>query len=103
MNITDTKKLRDSMIKYTQRSTPLALLIFFTEVIIYLSAIAGIIFVDNILIRMLCSMFAGLIISALYVVAHDAAHNSFTDSKRLNKVLARVSYLPSLHNYSLWL
>ena len=91
------------MVKYTQRSTPLALLIFFTEVIIYLSAIAGIIFVDNILIRMLCSMFAGLIISALYVVAHDAAHNSFTDSKRLNKVLARVSYLPSLHNYSLWL
>jgi acyl-lipid omega-6 desaturase (Delta-12 desaturase) len=103
MNTTETKHLRASVDKYTQRSMPLALLIFFTEVIIYLSAIAGIIFVDNILVRILCSMIAGLIISALYVIAHDGAHNSFTGSKRLNKLIARVSYLPSLHNYSLWL
>ena len=44
----------------------------------------------------------GIVIGMLFVVGHDAAHNSFTRSRRLNQVLGRLAFLPSLHAFSLW-
>jgi omega-6 fatty acid desaturase (delta-12 desaturase) len=44
----------------------------------------------------------GLLIAMLFVVGHDAAHNSLTRSGILNKVLGRLAFLPSLHAFSLW-
>ena len=38
----------------------------------------------------------------LFVLGHDAAHNSYTRSRRLNQVLGRLAFLPSLHAFSLW-
>lgn len=38
----------------------------------------------------------------LFIVGHDACHQSFTSSRRLNGILGRISMLPSLHNFSLW-
>ena len=37
-----------------------------------------------------------------FVVGHDACHQSFTASHRLNAILGRISLLPSLHSLSLW-
>jgi omega-6 fatty acid desaturase (delta-12 desaturase) len=102
MIIPDTKKIRISIAMYTHRSMPLALLIFITEYFIYFCAIAGTIFIENMLIRVLCSILAGMAIASLYVIAHDCAHNSYTDSKRLNRIIGRLCYFPSLHNFSLW-
>ena len=97
------KQLRDALADYARPSTKTALLIFITDVVVYMAALAGVMLLENIFARILCSMLAGLQISLLYVVAHDAAHNSFTGSRVLNKVIARMAYLPCLHNYSLWL
>jgi omega-6 fatty acid desaturase (delta-12 desaturase) len=44
----------------------------------------------------------GIVIGMLFVLGHDAAHNSFTRSRRLNQMLGRVAFLPSLHAFSLW-
>ena len=38
----------------------------------------------------------------LFIVGHDAAHNSFTSSRLLNQVIGRLALLPSLHSFSLW-
>lgn len=103
MDKSNVKKLRVSIIQYTRPSTSIALLIFMTDIVIYLAAITGVIFLENSWLRIACSLLAGLQISLLFVVAHDAAHDSFTASKRLNRLIARISFLPCFHNYSLWL
>ncbi len=38
----------------------------------------------------------------LFVLGHDAAHRSLVSGKKLNAVLARLVFLPCLHNYTLW-
>lgn len=97
------KKLRAVIAGYTQPSTAVALLIFMTDILVYSAAITGVIFLENIWLRIMCSLLAGFLISLLFIVAHDAAHDSFTASTRLNRLIARMSFFPSLHNYSLWL
>jgi omega-6 fatty acid desaturase (delta-12 desaturase) len=99
----DTKQLRAALTEYTQPSTGLALIIFTIDIAIYMSAIAGVIFLENITMRVLCSILAGIMISSIFVIGHDAAHNAFTGSRIMNKVIARMAFLPSLHNYGLWL
>lgn len=44
----------------------------------------------------------GVVIGMLFITGHDAAHNSLTSSTRVNKVLGRLAFLPSLHAFSLW-
>ena len=40
--------------------------------------------------------------SALFVVAHDAAHGALFRSKRLNSVVGHIAMLPSWHVYEGW-
>jgi acyl-lipid omega-6 desaturase (Delta-12 desaturase) len=44
----------------------------------------------------------GLLVTMLFVIGHDACHQSFTSSNALNRVIGRVAFLPALHAYSLW-
>jgi acyl-lipid omega-6 desaturase (Delta-12 desaturase) len=45
---------------------------------------------------------AGLLICMLFVIGHDACHQSFTSSTRLNELIGRMAFLPALHAFSLW-
>lgn len=49
-----------------------------------------------------CGVLLGICISALFVVGHDACHDSLTPSHRLNGVLGRLSFLPTLHPFVCW-
>lgn len=44
----------------------------------------------------------GLILSVLFVVAHDAAHESLTQYPWLNGLIGRVLFIPAAHNFSGW-
>jgi len=44
----------------------------------------------------------GLVVGMLFIVGHDACHNSFTASPWLNQTIGRLAFLPSLHSFSLW-
>jgi omega-6 fatty acid desaturase (delta-12 desaturase) len=44
----------------------------------------------------------GLAISVLFVLGHDACHQAFTPSRRLNDWIARLAFMPSCHANSLW-
>jgi acyl-lipid omega-6 desaturase (Delta-12 desaturase) len=98
-----TKQLRAVVSEYRKRSTTLALLLFAMDLLLYTSAVAGVILFENMALKILCSVLAGFNISALFIIGHDASHNAFTNSKILNQVIARIVFLPSLHNYGLWL
>ncbi len=45
---------------------------------------------------------AGFMIGRLFVIGHDACHQSFTRHKTLNKWLGRIAMIPSMTPYSLW-
>ena len=45
---------------------------------------------------------AGFALPSLFVIGHDAAHGAYTASPRANAIMARIAFLPVLHNYSLW-
>ncbi|MGL4554376.1 MAG: fatty acid desaturase [Gemmataceae bacterium] len=43
-----------------------------------------------------------MVIGSLFVIGHDAAHNSLTPVGWLNKVLGRLVFLPAYHPYTSW-
>jgi omega-6 fatty acid desaturase (delta-12 desaturase) len=43
-----------------------------------------------------------MVISGLFIVAHDAAHGALFSSKRLNRVIGTIAMLPSWHVYEGW-
>ena len=53
-------------------------------------------------LRLLAGLVAGFWIGRLFVLGHDACHQSFTPSRSLNRALGRIAFLPSLSAYSLW-
>ncbi len=52
--------------------------------------------------RLLLSGASGIVIGSLFVLGHDAAHGGLVRSRTLNAILARIAFLPSLHNVTLW-
>lgn len=51
---------------------------------------------------LIASLLCGLCIALLFVVGHDACHQSFTRRKLANHLIGRIAFLPSLHPFSLW-
>jgi omega-6 fatty acid desaturase (delta-12 desaturase) len=54
------------------------------------------------MVALTASVAAGLSIALLFIVAHDACHGSLTPSSRLNRILGRICFLPSLYPLSSW-
>jgi omega-6 fatty acid desaturase (delta-12 desaturase) len=54
------------------------------------------------LVKILLAVFSGFMIGRIFILGHDACHQSFTPHRGLNKVLGRLAFLPSLTPYSLW-
>jgi fatty acid desaturase len=90
MNSYDIKQLRTAVSEYTKRSTYLGVAVFLIDSTIYILAIAGVIFLEALTLKVLCSIIIGLKISTLFVIAHDAAHSSLTNNTMLNKVIAKT-------------
>lgn len=45
---------------------------------------------------------AGLAVSGLFIMGHDASHGALTRSPRTNRILAQICMAPSLHVESAW-
>lgn len=45
---------------------------------------------------------AGLFMSLLFVVGHDACHQALTPRRWLNRAVGTLAFVPSLHAFSLW-
>jgi omega-6 fatty acid desaturase (delta-12 desaturase) len=44
----------------------------------------------------------GILVMMLFVIGHDACHQSYTSSHLINHVIGRIAFLPALHSFSLW-
>lgn len=53
-------------------------------------------------LKLLAGVCAGLTVTTLAIIGHDAVHQSYTKLRRLNRLIGTLAFLPALHPYSLW-
>jgi acyl-lipid omega-6 desaturase (Delta-12 desaturase) len=97
----DEQALRNSRLTLSRREVarPLALLAGMLGA--YLATMAAILAAPtalSIALAPICTIFLG----AMFIIAHDACHQSFTSSPILNHAIGRIAFLPALTSFSLW-
>lgn len=75
---------------------------FGRDLLIYGLVVAGLIAFDNPLVVIALWVLSAMVISGLFIVAHDAAHGALFSSKRLNRLVGTAAMLPSWHVYEGW-
>ena len=85
-----------------QNPTWKGLLYFGRNIAIYLGLLAAVAWVDQPLLLLPLWVLAGLGVSGLFVLGHDAAHGALFRSPRLSYVVGQLALLPSLHAYEVW-
>lgn len=96
------RDLRTALAPWSRPSTPLALAWLGLDVAVWLALTAVIATVPGWGWKLLAGAAAGLWIARLFIIGHDACHQALTAHRRLNRVLGRIAFLPSLTPYSLW-
>jgi len=85
-----------------QRSLRIGALYFLATGVVYLALLVAMPLTGAWWARLIVAMACGLSIGMLFIVGHDACHGSLTPSSRVNAVLGRIAFLPSLHPYAAW-
>jgi len=83
-------------------STARGLLLFLRDVALLGVAVGLLVYTDNPLGLLLGWALAGVVISALFVVGHDAAHGALFSSRNLCHLVGQLAMLPSLHPMETW-
>lgn len=96
------KTLRAWMAPLAARDTRYALSLVAIDSLAFTLAIAATIWAPVLALKLLFGLLAGFVIGRLFILGHDACHQSFTRHRRLNRWLGRFVFLPSLTPYSLW-
>jgi omega-6 fatty acid desaturase (delta-12 desaturase) len=100
--IPNRKIIRGWIEPFAEKETVKAILLLAFDILIWLTLIAGTVFIENLLVKIILGNVAGFWIGRLFILGHDACHQSYTPHRELNKVLGRIAFLPSLTPYSLW-
>jgi len=87
------KVIRSWLIALSQRVTlyPILLLIF--DYTLLFAALAGTVFYTHWAAKLGCGLAAGFMIGRIFIIGHDACHQSLTPHRTLNKWLGRIAFL----------
>lgn len=96
------KDIRQWLLPLAGRTTAWPLLLLAFDYALLLSALAGAALPGPWWFRLPCGLAAGFVTGRLFIIGHDACHQSLTPHRRLNHWLGRIAFLPSLTPYSLW-
>jgi acyl-lipid omega-6 desaturase (Delta-12 desaturase) len=96
------KLIRAWLAPISARSSLRALALVGLDLILFTALLAAIVQVQQPMIQLLAGGLAGVVIARLFILGHDACHQSFTPHRGLNRWLGRLVFLPSLTPYSLW-
>ncbi len=72
------------------------------DLALFAACMAGAVLASLPSVQLLMGLLAGFMIARLFILGHDACHQSFTPHRKLNRWLGRLLFLPSLTPYSLW-
>jgi omega-6 fatty acid desaturase (delta-12 desaturase) len=96
------KIIRQWLIPFNKPATSYALALLVIDFALLFSLLAGAVFAHHVIAKLVCALAAGFVIGRLFIIGHDACHQSLTPHRRLNRWLGRIAFLPSLTPYSLW-
>ncbi len=96
------KLIRSWLLPFSRRRTAYALLLVAQDLLLFASAIVATVWIQSVQIKILFGLAGGFLIGRLFILGHDACHQSFTEHRKLNAWIGRVVFLPSLTPYSLW-
>jgi acyl-lipid omega-6 desaturase (Delta-12 desaturase) len=101
-SVASRKQLRNELAPLVKRSTPLAIALLCVDIVLYSTALAGALLLSNPILKLISAICCGFVIGRLFIIGHDACHQSYTAHRGLNRWIGRIAFLPSLTPYSLW-
>jgi len=96
------KIIRSWLTPLSERSLWHAFTFLLIDYSAWLALLAGVVMFQAWWLKLLCGLTAGFVVGRLFIIGHDACHQSLTPLRGLNKWLGRIAFLPSLTPYSLW-
>jgi omega-6 fatty acid desaturase (delta-12 desaturase) len=96
------KVIREWLTPLSDRSTLRAFLLLIVDTALFMGLVAGTVYFESIWLKLLCGTAAGFVIGRLFILGHDACHQSLTPHRELNKWIGRYAFLYSLTPFSLW-
>ena len=96
------KLIRSWLAPISERSTGRALALISFDLLLFAASLAATVLLTHPVLQLLAGSFTGFVIARLFILGHDACHQSLTVHRRLNRWLGRLVFLPSLTPYSLW-
>ena len=96
------KIIRAWLMPISGKNTAHALALVATDLILFSALLAATALLVNPLLQVLAGVMTGLVIGRLFILGHDACHQSLTSNRRLNRWVGRLVFMPSLTPFSLW-
>ena len=93
---------KDELHELHTRSSALGIALTACDAVGFALALIAICYTGSIVGQLIFAVLAAALVGRLFMLGHDACHQSLTPNRRLNRVLGTVALLPSLHPYSLW-
>ena len=84
------------------KSTFKGLLVFAISAVPYALGLAGFFVLDGWLAKTMSAAVMTVALPMLFIVGHDACHQSLTPHRWLNKLIGRLTMIPTWHAYSVW-
>ena len=96
------KVIREWLIPLADRSTWRAVVLLVLDYTLWAALLYGAVSFESFWAKLACGLVLGFVIGRLFIIGHDACHQSLTPHRGLNKWLGRIAFLPSVTPYSLW-
>ena len=102
MDLPAPHRKKQTLAQFALPNDALAYAILILDFALYFGCVVFSILVEHLALKLLFASLAGFFIAQLFVIAHDAAHTSYVSSRRANGIIARLTFMPTLHNYTIW-
>ncbi|MCD8514530.1 MAG: fatty acid desaturase, partial [Burkholderiaceae bacterium] len=93
------KVIRSWITPLAERQTAIGVLLLVLDWVLFAALIGGTILLTPWWAKLLCGLAAGFVIGRLFIIGHDACHQSYTPHRGLNRILGRIAMVPSLTPY----
>ena len=95
-------QIRAMLSAYQMRRCLWAIGVFLFDAIVFLVLVAMSVMARSHAVRTLASIAAGFQTLRLASIAHDAGHRNYTGRRSLDKIIARLAFLPALQPFGTW-
>lgn len=96
------KALRAALLPFTAKSTAKALRLIALDYALFIAGLALVVAPTHWALKLAAALLLWVQMARLFIIGHDACHQSLTANRSLNKWLGRAVFLPTLTPFKLW-